>query len=229
MTPHFALNKGWEIANHPLAILGLSLMEKLAITRRFYFTHCIAVHEAPPGGVHRVDIKILPLTHVEGGSIVTDTLPTSSAILMKVLELEFNIPDGDCLPNFECLTVHRECLLAALLWLQAHNPFYSDIQILAESSGIYSQANLSLADPDLTMDAGELQLGACFPLLFPDGVSPFTGCSPNMQVGHICRWATMLVVTQISHVLNGLCQTAHFFMLCLHGLAMCLRTTPPED
>jgi len=55
---------------------------------------------------------------------------------------------------------------------------------------VYSQAEVHSTDLDLLTDDGELQLAVCFPLLFPDGIGPFNGCRPDIQVGQICRWAT---------------------------------------
>ena len=91
-------------------LLDLTLMEKSAVTRRFYFTHHVVVHGALVSGMWRMSVEVFPLTQLDGGFLETNMLPISSAIIMKVVELRFDIMESNPLPDLTCITVHHECV-----------------------------------------------------------------------------------------------------------------------
>jgi hypothetical protein len=128
VVPDFAPTTKWALSLVPPELSGLSLLERLLITKRFHIKHVLNYGWPNDGDSLSYKIAINPLAG-KTSYYQTNTLPISPALLSLVFEIIPHLNPHHSINQFNCLVVHEAHIHKALLWLKTHNQYYTDIDI----------------------------------------------------------------------------------------------------
>ncbi|ODN75129.1 hypothetical protein L202_06336 [Cryptococcus amylolentus CBS 6039] len=135
--PVLARVNGLFICNVPIEIVRLTMIEKLCIARARATRCCIELQGHGASHVSKGSLVILP----QAASRLGRLLPLSATeIVNELVVIMVSIADQPITMDQiskELLTVRRDMILAALKWLQEHNPLYCDVGIVQEALETY--------------------------------------------------------------------------------------------